>query len=128
MNLLLDTHILLWAAYEPSRLSEAARDLLSDSKYRLHFSVASLWEVSIKSSLGRPDFSVDVDELRLGLVANDYTEVPIEAAHVLRLPTLPSIHSDPFDRILVAQAMAEGYALLSQDKKVIAYGGPVWAV
>jgi PIN domain nuclease of toxin-antitoxin system len=128
MNLLLDTHILLWAAYEPSRLPEAARDLLLDNKYRLHFSVASLWEVAIKSSLGKPDFSVDVDELRLGLVANDYTEVPIAAAHVLRLPTLPSIHSDPFDRILVAQAMAEGYALLSHDTKVIAYGGPVWVV
>jgi PIN domain nuclease of toxin-antitoxin system len=99
-----------------------------DNKYRLHFSVASLWEVAIKSSLGKPDFSVDVDELRLGLVANDYTEVPIAAAHVLRLPTLPSIHSDPFDRILVAQAMAEGYALLSHDTKVIAYGGPVWVV
>ncbi|MDB9719389.1 type II toxin-antitoxin system VapC family toxin [Planktomarina temperata] len=99
-----------------------------DNQYRLHFSVASLWEVSIKSSLGKPDFSVDVDEVRLGLVANDYTEVPIEAARVLRLPTLPSIHSDPFDRILVAQAMAEGYALLSHDTKVISYGGPVWTV
>ena len=128
MNLLLVTHILLWAAYEPSRLSEAARDLLLDNKYRLHFSVANLWEVAIKSSLGKPDFRVDVDELRLGLVANDYTEVPIAGAHVLRLPTLPSIHSDPFDRILVAQAMAVGYALLSHDTKVIAYGGPVLAV
>ena len=128
MNLLLDTHVLLWAAYEPSRLSQAAHDLLSDSKHRLHFSIASLWEVAIKSSLGRSDFRVDVDELRLGLVANDYEEVSIEAAHVLRLPTLPNIHSDPFDRILVAQAMAEGFVLISHDKQVVAYGGPVWAV
>jgi len=123
MNLLLDTHILLWAAYEPSRLSDAARDLLLDNKYRLHFSVASLWEVAIKSSLGKPDFSVDVDELRLGLVANDYTEVPIAAAHVLRLPTLPSIHSDPFDRMLVAQAMAEFDEMFADEVAAQFFGG-----
>ena len=128
MKLLLDTHILLWAAYDPSRLSTVARDMLTDTANTLHFSVASLWEVAIKASLGRPDFKVDVAELRLGLVANGYTELPIDASHVLRLPTLPNIHADPFDRILVAQAMAEGYALLTHDSKVQAYGGPVWAV
>lgn len=128
MNLLLDTHVILWAAYEPHRLSSKARDLLMEQDNSLHFSVASLWEVAIKSSLGRPDFTVNVDDLRVGLLSNGYQELAIEASHVLRLPTLQPIHADPFDRILVSQAMAEGYALLSHDAKVIAYGGPVWAV
>ena len=128
MNLLLDTHILLWAAYEPARLSADARAMLTDPNNTLHFSVASLWEVAIKSALGRPDFTVDAAELRLGLVANDYDELPIESAHVLRLPTLPPLHADPFDRILLAQAMAEGQVLLTADAKVLAYGGPVRAV
>jgi PIN domain nuclease of toxin-antitoxin system len=78
--------------------------------------------------LGRADFSIDPAELRLSLVANGYGELPIEAAHVLRLATLPPLHADPFDRILLAQAMAEGFVLLTQDAKVIDYGGPVWAV
>lgn len=128
MNLLLDTHILLWAAYEPARLSANARAMLTDPNNTLYFSVASLWEVVIKSALGRPDFTVDAAELRLGLVANDYDELLIESAHVLRLPTLQPLHADPFDRILLAQAMAEGQVLLTADAKVLAYGGPVRAV
>ncbi len=128
MKLLLDTHVLLWAAYAPERLSNKAQQLLSDPASSLYFSVASLWEVAIKSALGRADFQVDVAELRTGLVANGYNEVAIESGHVLRVPTLPPIHADPFDRILVAQAMAEGFALLSNDAKLKAYGGPVWDV
>ncbi len=128
MKLLLDTHIVLWAAYTPEHLSQKAKQLLSDPASSLYFSVASLWEVAIKSALGRADFNVDVAELRAGLIANDYSEVAIESRHVLRVPTLPPIHSDPFDRILVAQAMAEGVVLLSNDAKLKAYGGPVWDV
>ena len=128
MNLLLDTHVLLWAAYDPARLSTRASNLILDPANSLYFSVASLWEVAIKSSLGRADFSIDPAELRLSLVANEYGELPIEAAHVLRLATLPPLHADPFDRMLLAQAMAEGFVLLTQDAKVIDYGGPVWAV
>ena len=128
MKLLLDTHILLWAAYTPDRLSAKAQAMIADTANSLYFSVASLWEVAIKASLGRDDFRVDVAELRLGLVANDYAELAIESAHVLRVPTLPPIHADPFDRILVAQAMAEGFVLVSNDAKLKAYGGPVWDV
>ena len=128
MNLLLDTHILLWAAYESARLSGTARAMLTDPNNTLHFSVASLWEVAIKSALGRPDFAVDAAELRLGLVKNDYNELQIASAHVLRLPTLPPLHADPFDRILLAQAMAEGHVLLTADAKVLAYGGPVRSI
>ena len=128
MKLLLDTHVLLWAAYAPERLSNKAQQLLSDPASSLYFSVASLWEVAIKSALGRADFQVDVAELRTGLVTNGYNEVANESGDVLRVPTLPPIHADPFDRILVAQAMAEGFALLSNDAKLKAYGGPVWDV
>lgn len=128
MNLLLDTHILLWAAYEPERLPEQVRHMLNDGANSVHFSVASLWEVAVKSALGRADFQIDVAELRLGLVSNEYVEVPIDSTHVLRLPTLPPIHADPFDRLLVAQAMAEGFVLLTRDAKVRACGGPVWGV
>lgn len=102
--------------------------MIADPAHNLYFSVASLWEVAIKASLGRDDFQVDVSQLRLGLIVNDYTELVIESAHVLRLPTLPPIHADPFDRILVAQAMAEGFVLVSNDAKLKAYGGPVWDV
>jgi PIN domain nuclease of toxin-antitoxin system len=126
MNLLLDTHLLLWAAYEPERLSRKARSLILDPANTLHFSVASIWEVAIKFSLGRADFVVDPAELRMNLIANEYGELPVEAAHVLRVATLPHLHADPFDRILLAQAMAEGHVLLTQDAKVVAYGGPVW--
>lgn len=128
MNLLLDTHVLLWAAYDPARLSARASNLILDPANSIYFSVASIWEVAIKASLGRADFAVDPAELRVSLIANEYNEIQIEAAHVLRVATLPPLHADPFDRILLAQAMAEGFVLLTQDAKVIDYGGPVWGV
>ncbi len=128
MNLLLDTHVLLWAAYDPARLSTRASNLILDPANSIYFSVASIWEVAIKSSLGRTDFAVDPAELRVSLIANEYNEIQIEAAHALRVATLPPLHADPFDRILLAQAMAEGFVLLTQDAKVIDYGGPVWGV
>lgn len=128
MNLLLDTHVLLWAAYDPARLSTRASNLILDPANSIYFSVASIWEVAIKASLGRADFAVDPAVLRMSLIANEYNEIQIEAAHVLRVATLPPLHADPFDRILLAQAMAEGFVLLTQDAKVIDYGGPVWGV
>jgi PIN domain nuclease of toxin-antitoxin system len=128
MNLLLDTHVLLWAAYDPARLSARASNLILNPANSIYFSVASIWEVAIKASLGRADFAVDPAVLRMSLIANEYNEIQIEAAHVLRVATLPPLHADPFDRILLAQAMAEGFVLLTQDAKVIDYGGPVWGV
>jgi PIN domain nuclease of toxin-antitoxin system len=128
MNLLLDTHVLLWAAYDPARLSARASNLILNPANSIYFSVASIWEVAIKASLGRADFAVDPTVLRMSLIANEYNEIQIEAAHVLRVATLPPLHADPFDRILLAQAMAEGFVLLTQDAKVIDYGGPVWGV
>jgi PIN domain nuclease of toxin-antitoxin system len=125
MKLLLDTHVLLWAAGQPEHLPEAARAMLEDPRNEPVFSVASLWEIAIKRSLGRSDFQVDARLLRRGLIENGYTELEIKAEHALAVDTLPAIHKDPFDRILVAQSMAEGILLLTADPQVAQYPGPV---
>jgi PIN domain nuclease of toxin-antitoxin system len=125
MNLLLDTHILLWAAAEPAKLSSQATTLICDESNRLYFSAASVWEVVIKNGLGRPDFNVDPHLLRRGLVDNDYLELPISSQHTLAISHLPDIHKDPFDRILVAQAETEGFLLLTTNELVARYPGPV---
>ena len=128
MKLLLDTHLLLWAAGEPHRLTLQARTLLEAPENALFFSVASLWEIAIKSSLGRPDFQIDARLLRRGLLDNGYTELPIISEHVVAIIGLLGIHKDPFDRILIAQAMAEGITLLTTDALVAQYPGPVQRV
>jgi PIN domain nuclease of toxin-antitoxin system len=125
MKLLLDTHLLLWAAGEPSRLSKEARNLINDPGNELLFSAASLWEVSIKRRLGRKDFKADPRILRRGLLDNGYAEIPIHSDHVVVLDALPAIHKDPFDRILVAQAVAEGIELVTTDSQMVQYGGHV---
>lgn len=125
MKLLLDTHLLLWAAGSPERLPVAARSLLEDPKNELLFSAASLWEITIKRGLGRSDFQVDARVLRRGLLDNGYQELPITSAHAVSVDSLPLIHKDPFDRILVAQATVEGISLLTADAVVGQYPGPV---
>ena len=125
MKLLLDTHLLLWAAGEPKRLPKNIRTLLEDMDNELLFSVASLWEVAIKSGLGRKDFRVEARLLRRGLLDNGYSELPIVSDHVVAIESLPPIHKDPFDRILVAQAAVEGITLLTNDPVVAQYPGPI---
>jgi len=125
MKLLLDTHLLLWAAGDPDRLPAAARRLLDDLQNELIFSSASLWEVAIKHGLGRGDFRVDARLLRRGLLDNGYGELPITSEHAVALDSLPSIHRDPFDRILIAQSMVEGITLLTADPLVAQYPAPV---
>jgi PIN domain nuclease of toxin-antitoxin system len=125
MKLLLDTHLLLWAAGDPDRLSREARLLLNDPDNLLLFSAASLWEITIKRGLGRDDFQVDPRLLRRGLLDNGYEELPITGAHSVGIDGLPAIHKDPFDRLLVAQSMFEGILLLTSDTLVAQYPGPV---
>ena len=125
MKLLLDTHLLLWAAGEPRRLPKNIRTLLEDMDNELLFSVASLWEVAIKSGLGRKDFRVEARLLRRGLLDNGYSELPIVSDHVVAIESLPPIHKDPFDRILVAQAAVEGITLLTNDPVMAQYPGPI---
>ncbi|MEZ5614379.1 MAG: type II toxin-antitoxin system VapC family toxin [Rhodocyclaceae bacterium] len=125
MKLLLDTHLLLWAAGEPKRLSAAARKLIGDARNELLFSAASLWEIVIKRSLGREDFRVDPRLLRRGLLDNGYVELPISGEHALTVDGLPPVHKDPFDRILVAQSIVESVTLLTSDPLLAKYPGPI---
>lgn len=125
MKLLLDTHLLLWAAGEPRRLSKQARTLIDSPHNELLFSAASLWEVAIKRELGRKDFKADARLLRRGLLDNGYNELPIISDHVVATESLPLIHKDPFDRILVAQATVGGVTLLTIDSLVSQYPGPI---
>ena len=125
MNLLLDTHLLLWAASEPQRLSSKARALLLAPANQLVFSSASLWEISIKNGLARSDFNVDPRRLWRMLLVNGYRELPVTSEHAVAVSDLPPLHKDPFDRILMAQARVEGLTLLTADKAVAKYGDGV---
>lgn len=124
MIFLLDTHLLLWAAYEPDRLSNEASSIIEDYNNTLVFSAASIWEVAVKSSLTRNDFNVDVRILRRALLEAKYQELHITGAHTAEVADLPSHHRDPFDRLLVAQARFEGITLLTSDRMVAQYGPP----
>ena len=128
MKLLLDTHVLLWAAGAPERLSAASRNLMEDPHNELVFSAASIWEIAIKSGLGRSDFEADAHLLRRGLLDNGYLELPIASDHAVAVQDLPPIHKDPFDRMLVAQAVVEGFLLLTADERLLDYPGPVQRV
>jgi PIN domain nuclease of toxin-antitoxin system len=129
VKLLLDTQLLLWAAGEPRRLSARTRKLLQDPNHELLFSAASLWEIAIKSSIrrdqGRDDFQVEPRLLRRGLLDNGYVELAVTSEHAVSVDVLPALHKDPFDRLLLAQAMVEGVTLLTADAQLARYGPPV---
>lgn len=125
MKLLLDTHVLLWAAGEPTRLSTSTRALLNSPQTELVFSAASIWEIAIKNGIGRTDFQVDNRLLRQGLLSSGYSELTITSSHALITELLPPIHKDPFDRILLAQAISEGITLLTDDSQLAQYAAPV---
>ena len=128
MKLLLDTHILLWAAGRPEKLSGSARAQLTAPENNLFFSAASMWEIVIKLGLGRDDFKVDPYRLRTMLVVHGYTEIPVSAEHALRVHGLPLLHRDPFDRLLLAQARSEGMLLITADAAVAEYGESVMVI
>lgn len=128
MKLLLDTHILLWAAQGAEYLPSDAQTLMDEPENELLFSVASLWEIVIKCGLGREDFKVDPRLLRRGLLDNDYSELPILSQHAVAIASLPPIHKDPFDRMLLAQATVEGITLLTADVQLAKYPGPIQRV
>lgn len=123
MKLLLDTHMLLWAA--AGSLPEKAESLVIDAENTLYFSPASIWEIGIKRNLGRNDFRVDPEVLRRGLLDNQYNELCITSLHALAANDLPMLHKDPFDRMLLAQAKSEGMFLLTADAALREYPGPI---
>jgi PIN domain nuclease of toxin-antitoxin system len=120
--ILVDTHLLIWAAMGSPRLSEAARAAIDFPAPPPLFSAASIWEVAMKSALGRPDFAVDPRRLRRDLLASDYRELDVTSAHGIEAAGLPPHHRDPFDRMLLGQALSEGLTLLTSDRRLAAYG------
>ncbi len=125
MKLLLDTHLVIWATTQSSRLSPSARSLMGDPANELLFSPVNLWEVAIKRALGRRDFQFDSRILRRAMLQNDYQELPFTSDHAVAIDQLPDIHKDPFDRLLIAQSMVEGILLLTSDPNVAKYPAPV---
>jgi PIN domain nuclease of toxin-antitoxin system len=128
VRILLDTHLLLWAVASSRRLSKEARHLILDSANDVFYSAASVWEVSIKSALGRRDFKANPTLLVRALAQSGFSELPVTAAHPARVATLPAVHRDPFDRLLVAQSLAEPMTLLTNDAVLLGYGPLVQVV
>ena len=126
MKLLLDTHILLCSAID--KLPVGAAEYILNESNTLYFSLASIWEIVIKRGLNRPDFCVDPYMLYNGLLDNGYEELPITSSHVLAIGTLPDIHKDPFDRLLLAQAISEKIHLLTSDTQMTQYTAPMICV
>jgi PIN domain nuclease of toxin-antitoxin system len=128
MKFLLDTHLLLWAAGQPERLSKPARELIENPDNALYFSAASIWEIAIKSSLGREDFKADARLIRRGLIDNGYQEIAISSEHAAGVQALPLVHKDPFDRLLIAQSLSEGMPLVTVDPLLSQYPGMIQQV
>ena len=129
MRLLVDTHAWLWFLLTPDRLAESALDALSDRRNRLWLSVASEWEVIIKYGLGRLALpEIPSTFLPSRLAATDCSVLPVEERHVLRLESLPMHHRDPFDRMLIAQALTDDLVIVTGDPAFPPYEVPLlWA-
>jgi PIN domain nuclease of toxin-antitoxin system len=125
MRFLLDTHLVLWSLLEPDRLSAQARALLQSRKTEPVFSTACLWEIGIKRALKKKGFEADARVLRRTMLEDGYEELPVLGQHAVEVDMLPLIHKDPFDRILIAQAMVEGITLLTADPVIARYPGPI---
>lgn len=125
MRFLLDTQIMIWVAIGDPQLKPRARAILNNEANQLLFSVSSIWEIAIKRALKRHDFLYDPREIRRQFMANGYEELPILGHHVVAIDSLAPIHKDPFDRILIAQAMVEGITLLTADPMIAKYPGPI---
>jgi PIN domain nuclease of toxin-antitoxin system len=121
MRLLLDTHVLLWALDEPARLGWRIRDLLEDPTNEVLFSAASIWEIAIKVRLGRADFLISPEGIAKSAQATGFIELPVYAVTASRVADLPLHHRDPFDRLLVAQAMAEPARFYTADAQLAPY-------
>jgi PIN domain nuclease of toxin-antitoxin system len=119
---LVDTHLLLWAVARSRRLPREARSLILDAANEVFYSAASIWEVAIKSALRRRDFTVNPSVLVRALGQSGFSELPVTAEHAARVAGLPTVHRDPFDRLLVAQSLAEPMTLLTDDAILVGYG------
>jgi PIN domain nuclease of toxin-antitoxin system len=125
MKILIDSHLLVWLSAATAKLPLDARKLIEDKEHRLFFSSASIWELTVKHSLGKNDIPVHPRVLHAALIENGFEELPVTSAHALSVGALPPVHKDPFDRILVAQSIAEGMLLLTSDEILAQYDAPV---
>ncbi|MGH9468244.1 MAG: type II toxin-antitoxin system VapC family toxin [Terriglobales bacterium] len=128
MKLLLDSQLLVWGISTPAALPLEAARLLEDRRNEIWFSAASMWELAIKSSRRRRTFEVDVGSLRADLLGHGYFELSVDGRHGIASAALPWLHRDPFDRVLLAQAMVETMLLLTTDTRLARYPGPVRVV
>jgi PIN domain nuclease of toxin-antitoxin system len=128
VKFLLDTEFVLWVPIDDRRIGGQAREILTDSANQLVFSVSSIWEIAIKKALRRQDFQFDPREIRRLLIENGYEELTLQSRHVVAVDSMAPIHKDPFDRILIAQAMVEGITLLTADPVIARYPGPILKV
>jgi PIN domain nuclease of toxin-antitoxin system len=119
MKFLLDTHILIWGLQENERLSHQIKELIDNEDNEIYISAASIWEIAIKSSLNKLNLSAD--EIVAALQDSDYLQLPITFGHTAKTAHLPHHHNDPFDRILIAQALVENLTLVTHDEKIKKY-------
>lgn len=115
MRILLDTHVLLWALIAPEKLNKDVRTILEQPQHQIIFSAASIWEIAIKAQLGKPDFTFQPEDILEAALATGFVELPISANAAALVHRLPAHHRDPFDRLLVAQAMSEPARLFTAD-------------
>ncbi|MGL4636603.1 MAG: type II toxin-antitoxin system VapC family toxin [Beijerinckiaceae bacterium] len=125
MSFLFDTQILLWALRKPKRLSQRVVTLLDDDALERSFSVVTMWEVAIKGGLRRPDFDFEPAQIRAAFMGSGMQELVVTGSHAAAVRDLPLIHRDPFDRMLVAQAISEGLTLVTADKTLAKYPAKV---
>ena len=124
MRYLLDTHFILWLPINFPDISRAARAILTNEDNEFLFSAASLWEIALKRAR-YSGFAFDTQEIRRQMLENGYEELSVNGRHVVAVDFLPPIHKDPFDRLLIAQAMVEGITLLTADATIARYPGPI---
>ena len=125
MRVLLDTHVLLWALMEPARLSAQLRDILSDASHQVMFSAVNIWELAIKKSLRKPGFDFGPEVVLQAARATHLIELPVSSEHAARVVTLEPLHHDPFDRMLIAQALCETARLLTVDRMMARYSATI---
>lgn len=128
MTILLDTHLLLWALYEPQHLPDGALEQLENPEIDVWFSAVNVWEIAIKASLGRPDFTVDPIEARRAALDIGFVEMAVDGVAAAAVRALPHVHGDPFDRLLVAQALTTGLTLVTHDASLGRYPAPIRVV
>jgi PIN domain nuclease of toxin-antitoxin system len=125
MRFLLDTHFVIWVPVDADQISAQARTILTQPENQFLFSVSSIWEIAINRAAQRGNFGFDPREIRRLMIENGYEELTIQSQHAVAVDSLPPIHKDPFDRILIAQAMVEGITLLTADPVIAQYPGPI---